>query len=97
MYQKAKGKEKFKFLALKNAYHGDTLGAMSVCDPENSMHSLYGDYLSSNIFVEAPELGFEADFSKALEDLENFKINHEKIAGFILEPVIARCRWNEDI
>lgn len=49
LYQKAKGKEKFKFLALKNAYHGDTLGAMSVCDPENSMHSLYGDYLSSNI------------------------------------------------
>ena len=24
LYQKAKGKEKFKFLALKNAYHGDT-------------------------------------------------------------------------
>ena len=89
LYQKAKGKEKFKFLALKNAYHGDTLGAMSVCDPENSMHSLYGDYLSSNIFVEAPELGFEADFSKALEDLEKtLKINHEQIAGFILEPVV---------
>ena len=62
---------------------------MSVCDPENSMHSLYGDYLSSNIFVEAPELGFEADFSKALEDLEKtLKINHEQIAGFILEPVV---------
>ena len=88
MYQKAKGKEKFKFLALKNAYHGDTLGAMSVCDPENSMHSLYGDYLSSNIFVEAPELGFEADFSKALEDLEKtLKINHEKLQDLFLNQL----------
>ncbi|WP_418186404.1 adenosylmethionine--8-amino-7-oxononanoate transaminase [Aliarcobacter lanthieri] len=89
LYQKAKGKDKFKFLALKNAYHGDTLGAMSVCDKDNSMHSLYGDYLSENIFVETPNLGFESDFNESLKDLEKkLELNHEKIAGFILEPVV---------
>lgn len=62
---------------------------MSVCDPQNSMHSLYGDYLSKNIFVEAPALGFNSDYSKALEDLEKtLEENHEKIAAFILEPVV---------
>ncbi|WP_418180944.1 adenosylmethionine--8-amino-7-oxononanoate transaminase [Aliarcobacter lanthieri] len=89
LYQKAKGKDKFKFLALKNAYHGDTLGAMSVCDKDNSMHSLYGDYLSENIFVETPNLGFKSDFNESLKDLEKkLELNHEKIAGFILEPVV---------
>ncbi|WP_026804796.1 adenosylmethionine--8-amino-7-oxononanoate transaminase [Aliarcobacter lanthieri] len=89
LYQKAKGKDKFKFLALKNAYHGDTLGAMSVCDKDNSMHSLYGDYLSENIFIETPNLGFESDFNESLKDLEKkLELNHEKIAGFILEPVV---------
>lgn len=89
LYQKAKGKNKHTFLALKNSYHGDTLGAMSVCDPQTSMHSLYGDYLSKNIFVEAPALGFNSVYSEALEDLEKtLEKHHEKIAAFILEPVV---------
>lgn len=44
----------FKFLTVRNGYHGDTIGAMSVCDPINSMHSIYKDYLRNNIFVESP-------------------------------------------
>lgn len=89
LYQKSKAKEKFKFIALQNAYHGDTLGAMSVCDPENSMHSLYGNYLSKNIFVKTPNLGFDSDFSDALEDLEKkLEENHKDIAAFIVEPVV---------
>ena len=89
LYQKAKGLKKYKFLALENAYHGDTLGAMSVCDPNNSMHFIYGSYLSSNIFTKAPSLGFYEDCSAAIEDLEKNleKYNHE-IAAFILEPIV---------
>ena len=89
LYQKAKGLKKYKFLALENAYHGDTLGAMSVCDPNNSMHSIYGTYLSEHFFTKAPELGFESDCSESIEALENLlkKHNHE-IAGFILEPIV---------
>jgi adenosylmethionine-8-amino-7-oxononanoate aminotransferase len=89
LYQKAKGLKKYKFLALENAYHGDTLGAMSVCDPNNSMHSLYGTYLSENIFTKAPELGFDSDCSESIKSLENIlkTYNHE-IAAFILEPIV---------
>lgn len=46
--------DKKKFLTITNGYHGDTFGAMSVCDPVNSMHSIYKGYLAENFFVEAP-------------------------------------------
>jgi adenosylmethionine---8-amino-7-oxononanoate aminotransferase len=89
LYQKAKGLKKYKFLALENAYHGDTLGAMSVCDPQNSMHSIYGSYLSENIFTKAPALGFQTDCSDEIEILENnFEKHHNEIAAFILEPIV---------
>ena len=89
LYQKAKGLKKYKFLALENAYHGDTLGAMSVCDPNNSMHSIYGTYLSEHIFTKAPELGFDVDCSESIKRLEeNFEKYHNQIAGFILEPIV---------
>lgn len=89
LYQKSKGREKYKFLALENSYHGDTLGAMSVCDKENSMHSIYGTYLSENIFTKAPNLGFDSDCSEAIKALEEvFFKHHQELAGFILEPVV---------
>ena len=89
LYQKAKGLKKYKFLALQNAYHGDTLGAMSVCDPQNSMHSIYGSYLSEHIFTKVPALGFESDCLESIRDLEeNFEKHHKEIAGFILEPIV---------
>lgn len=89
LYQKAKGLKKYKFFALEHAYHGDTLGAMSVCDPQNSMHTVYGSYLSENIFVKAPKLGFSSDCSEEIKALEEaFEKHHEEIAAFIVEPIV---------
>lgn len=81
LYQKAKGKKYnnkpvSKFIALENAYHGDTLGCMGVCDPKNSMHSLYGDYLPQNIFTSV------ANLKNTIEQKK-----HE-VAGVILEPIV---------
>jgi adenosylmethionine-8-amino-7-oxononanoate aminotransferase len=76
LYKKAKGKNVNKFIGLNNAYHGDTLGCMGVCDPKNSMHSLYGEYLPSNIFCDIDNLG---------ETIEEHK---EIVAGVIVEPVV---------
>ncbi len=76
LYKKAKGKNVSKFIALNNAYHGDTLGCMGVCDPKTSMHSLYGEYLPKNIFCEVEELG---------TTIEKYK---DEVAGVILEPIV---------
>ncbi len=40
-YWHALGETRQRFLTFRNGYHGDTFGAMSVCDPDNSMHSLW--------------------------------------------------------
>jgi len=88
-YQEAKGLKKYKFIALKNSYHGDTLAAMSVCDPDNSMHSIYGSYLPKHIFTQAPELGFNSDCSASIKALEEtFHKYKNEVAGFILEPIV---------
>ena len=79
-----------KFLTLKRGYHGDTFAAMSVCDPENSMHSLWRGYLPEHLFANAPQCAFddawnEADFADFAQLVE---IHHREIAAVILEPIV---------
>ena len=81
---------KQRFVSLRRGYHGDTLGAMSVCDPVNGMHSLFSDVLTKQLFVESPECQFgsacEAHHINPVREL--LEDNHESIAAFILEPVV---------
>ncbi|KAK6455253.1 Adenosylmethionine-8-amino-7-oxononanoate aminotransferase [Scheffersomyces xylosifermentans] len=90
-YWNSKGQmQKKKFLTIKRGYHGDTFGAMSVCDPVNSMHSIYSGYLPENIFAEAPNVKFgdswvESDIESFRTIIENMK---ESIAAVIIEPIL---------
>jgi adenosylmethionine-8-amino-7-oxononanoate aminotransferase len=81
---------KHRFVALRSGYHGDTLHAMSVCDPVTGMHTLFRDVLPQQLFVPAPAAGFggpadPADL-KALEQI--LAENSDELAGLILEPVV---------
>jgi len=82
--------EKQKFISLRNGYHGDTLGAMSVCDPVTGMHSLFTEILSKNYFAASPECCFdEPCTAEHLADLSTLlKQHHQSVAALILEPVV---------
>ena len=90
-YWNAKGQpEKQRFATLRNGYHGDTMGAMSVCDPVTGMHSLFNSVLAQQFFVSAPPAGFAADCND--QDMQSLQTlleqNHKQIAALILEPIV---------
>jgi len=72
-----------KFLAFREGYHGDTLGAMSVCDPDESMHSHFAGWLPRQVFAELPR---DAERATALEALLDQHAG--SIAAIIIEPLI---------
>jgi len=90
-YQIARGRtQKTRILSLEGAYHGDTIGAISVCDPENSMHSVFSGILPGNIFTLRPSCKFADNWNdNYLADVtEVIEKRHTQIAAFILEPIV---------
>lgn len=51
---------KNRFATVQRGYHGDTFGAMSVCDPVRGMHTLFKGALSEQLFADPPELCTDA-------------------------------------
>lgn len=43
-----------RLMTWRGGYHGDTFGAMAVCDPEGGMHHLFADVLPQHVFCDAP-------------------------------------------
>ncbi|WP_186174687.1 adenosylmethionine--8-amino-7-oxononanoate transaminase [Vibrio jasicida] len=89
-YWHAKGERRPKFLTLRHGYHGDTFAAMSVTDPDNSMHSLYKGFLPEHIFAESPTCGFWDEWkSEDLADFEHkIETHNQELAAVILEPIV---------
>ncbi|WP_076587045.1 adenosylmethionine--8-amino-7-oxononanoate transaminase [Vibrio ostreicida] len=89
-YWHAKGENRPKFLTLRDGYHGDTFAAMSVTDPENSMHALYKGFVPEHIFAQSPNIGFSKPWADT--DLDDFEAkiihHHHDIAAVILEPIV---------
>ncbi len=78
------------FLTIRGGYHGDTFGAMSVCDPVTGMHSLFSEVLTQQFFVDTPACRFghpcaETDIEPLLQQLEK---QGDRIAAIILEPIV---------
>ena len=90
-YWHATGKpEKQKLVALRSGYHGDTFGAMSLCDPVTGMHHLFGDVLPKHYFAPAPACGFDEPCSdQQISEMENLLAEHHReVAAVIVEPVV---------
>lgn len=90
-YWHSKGQtNKNRMLTVRNGYHGDTFGAMAVCDPVNGMHSLFASVLPQHHFISAPPMGFDRPLeAKDLDELENtIKQHQNEIAALILEPIV---------
>ncbi|MGH9023830.1 MAG: adenosylmethionine--8-amino-7-oxononanoate transaminase, partial [Acidimicrobiia bacterium] len=82
--------EKSRLLTVRGGYFGDTLGAMSVCDPVGGMHHLFTDVLPAQVFAERPPAGFDAPVDEryvtALASLVG--IHAGELAAVIVEPVL---------
>jgi len=77
-------------LTIKNGYHGDTFGAMAVCDPDNGMHHLFSDVLAQHLFAQSPNCYGQEHYDKeAINDFEQLlKNNLSSIAAVIIEPLV---------
>ena len=89
-WQAANKPDKQQFLALRGGYHGDTLGAMSVCDPVTGMHCLFSGVLAQQLFVDSPGCRFGEPCRD--QDIEAFAQqlaeHHDRIAAVIMEPIV---------
>ncbi len=85
-----KSSVKQKILTIRGGYHGDTFGAMSVCDPITGMHSLFTSVLPRQIFVDRPKTKFDGIWDES--DFEQFETvlskRRREICAVILEPIV---------
>ena len=77
------GRRRHKFVSFLHAYHGDTTGAMSVCDPVNSMHSHFKGFLLEQYSQPIPQT---ADATLQFEAF--IQSRRDELAGVLIEPLI---------
>jgi len=81
--------ERTRMLTVRGGYHGDTLGAMSVCDPQTGMHRLFPG-LPQQLFAPRPQPEFDhpvtAEHTAELEAI--LRAHHVEVAAVIIEPVV---------
>ena len=89
-YWQSQGTPRSRFIALRQGYHGDTFGAMSVTDPDGSMHSLYKGFLPEHEFIPAPRSRFDEEWDP--DDIaplgQLLATHHHDFAAIILEPIV---------
>ena len=75
-----------RVLTVRGGYHGDTFGAMSVCDPVGGMHSMFTGALTQQVFAPRPPRELDDDYAA---ELERMVAGHAgELAAVIVEPVV---------
>jgi adenosylmethionine---8-amino-7-oxononanoate aminotransferase len=76
-------KGRHRFVSFRFGYHGDTLAAMSVCDPDEGMHGLFKGYLPQQIIADVPVTREQqAEFVRLL------RAHRDEVAAVIIEPLV---------
>jgi adenosylmethionine-8-amino-7-oxononanoate aminotransferase len=90
-FQRARGRpQRTRLLTVCGGYHGDTFGAMAVCDPVGGMHSMFTGVLAEHVFAERPPEGFEVGLDErwAAGVRELVERHADELAAVIVEPVV---------
>lgn len=89
-WQSKRETRRVKFLTVRGGYHGDTFGAMAVCDPVGGMHHKFTGVLAQNLFAERPSCRFDRPFDP--DSLENIAgllaTRSHEVAAVIIEPLL---------
>ena len=95
-YWKNKGIEKKKLVALQNAYHGDTFGAMAVSG-RSVFTEAFSDLLFDVAFIPFPGKENSSESVAALEAI----LQQGDVAAFIVEPLVqgsaGMCMYEPDV
>jgi len=75
-----------KVLAFRGGYHGDTFGAMSICDPVGGMHSLFSPVLPQHVFADRPPAVLDDAYTEHLTKL--VESHADQLAAVFIEPVV---------
>jgi adenosylmethionine-8-amino-7-oxononanoate aminotransferase len=90
-FQRARGRQgRTRLLTVRGGYHGDTTGAMAVCDPVGGMHALFTGLLPEHVFADRPPDGFDASLDEAwAASVRELAERHAgELAAVIAEPVV---------
>ncbi|HEU0249410.1 MAG TPA: adenosylmethionine--8-amino-7-oxononanoate transaminase [Solirubrobacteraceae bacterium] len=90
-YQRALGRPgRTRLFTVRGGYHGDTFGAMAVCDPVGGMHSLFTGVLPEHVFADRPpdrfDVPLDTDWAKHVVGL--LAAHAHELAAVIVEPVV---------
>ena len=90
MCLQAAGPGRARLLALRGGYHGDTFGAMAVCDPVDGMHHRFASVLPAHVFAPRPPGGVDAALDETYEDELRalFAAHGGELAAAIVEPLV---------
>lgn len=82
--------EKHRLLTIAGGYHGDTFGAMSVCDPVTGMHEKFVNVLPKHIFAPRPNSRYGEELNDGDRDslTKLVESHHDELAALILEPIV---------
>jgi adenosylmethionine---8-amino-7-oxononanoate aminotransferase len=90
-FQRARGRPgRTRLLTVRGGYHGDTFGAMAICDPVGGMHSLFAGVLAEHVFADRAPDGFDAGLDErwAAHVSELVARHADELAAIVVEPVV---------